>query len=141
MDARGTITGLTIHTKPEEIYLALIEGITFQLYLAYEKLKKLGAAPEYMVATGGGAASDVTLQMRADVFNMKVIRPVSDESGTLGCMLLAAMGMGAYSSLEEGIDRAVHIQKAFLPALESHNEYLKKYQKYKSLYEKMHDFK
>jgi xylulokinase len=141
MDAHGTIAGLTIHTRPEEIYLALIEGITFQLYLAYERLQKLGAKPEYIVATGGGAASDITLQIRADLFNMKVMRPSSEESGTLGCMLLAAIGAGAYPSLEEGIRRAVRIQKTFLPDPVSHNRYLKKHQRYKALYERMHDFK
>ncbi|MDD3212176.1 MAG: FGGY family carbohydrate kinase [Eubacteriales bacterium] len=141
MDARGTITGLTIHTKPEEIYLALIEGMSFQLYLAYERLQKLGPEPEYIVATGGGAASDTTLQIRANVFNMKVIRPENAESGTLGCMLLAALGTGAYATLEEGIYRAVHPQKTFLPDPEAAVYYRYKYLKYKTLYQRMYDFK
>jgi xylulokinase len=141
MDARGTIAGLTIHTKPEEVYLALIEGITFQLYLAYERLQKLDVQPEYITATGGGAISDATLQIRANLFNLKVMRPSSEESGTLGCMLLSAIGDGAYVSLEEGIRHAVHIQKTFLPDPASHDRYLRKYQRYKVLYERMYDFK
>jgi xylulokinase len=141
MDARGTIAGLTIHTKPEEIYLALIEGITFQLYLAYERLQKLDVQPEYITATGGGAVSDATLQIRSDLFNLKVMRPSSEESGTLGCMLLSAIGDGAYVSLEEGIRHAVHIQKTFFPDPASHDRYLRKYQRYKVLYERMYDFK
>jgi xylulokinase len=141
MDARSTICGLTIHTKPEEIFLALLEGITFQLYLAYERLQQLDVKPEYMAATGGLAVSDVVLQIRADMFNMEVIRPTSDESGTLGCMLLAATGIGAYPSIEEGIRRAVSIQKTFSPDPVSHSYYIKKYQKYKALYERMYDFK
>jgi len=141
MDARGTIAGLTIHTKPEEIYLALLEGMTFQLYLAFEYLQKLGTAPEYIVATGGGAASDVTLQIRADMFNMNVLRPSSDEAGTLGAMLLAAAGAGAYPSLEEGIRRAVHTEKIFSPHPPSHDYYTRKFNAYKTLYERMRDFK
>ena len=141
MDARGTIAGLSIHTKPEEIYLALLEGMSFQLYLAYERLQQLGPSPEYIVATGGGAASDATLQIRANVFNMMVTRPENAESGTLGCMLLAAHGTGAYPTLEEGIRRAVHIQKTFLPEPEAVAYYQRKYQKYKALYQRMHDFK
>ncbi len=54
MDARGTITGLTIHTKAEEIYRAILEGMAFQMYLSYERLKKLGTKMESLVATGGG---------------------------------------------------------------------------------------
>ncbi len=141
MDARGTITGLTVHTTPEEIYLALLEGMSFQLYLAYGRLKALGVAPEYIVATGGGAASDVALQLRADVFGMKVLRPASEETGTLGCMLLAALGTGAYPTLAEGIRRAVAMEKAFEPDGAMHDYYLGKYEKFRMLYERMHDFK
>ena len=39
MDARGTITGLTIHTKAEEIYRAILEGMAFQMYLPTNVLK------------------------------------------------------------------------------------------------------
>lgn len=141
MDARGTLCGLTIHTKPEEIYLAFIEGMAFQLYLAFERLKKLGICPERMIATGGGAASDTALQIRANVFGISVSRLTINETGTLGSMLLAATGTGAYTSLEEGIRRTVHIQREFLPDSQAHTYYQEKFQKYKLLYELMHDFK
>lgn len=141
MDARGTITGLTVHTTPEEIYLALIEGMAFQLRLAFERMQCLGVTPEYIVATGGGAASDVTLQIRADVFGMRVIRPASEETGTLGCMLLAAVGTGAYPTLEEGIRRAVRVKKVFDPEPTSRAYYVAKYERFCALYERMHDFK
>ena len=141
MDARGTLAGLTVHTAPEEVYLALIEGMAFQLYLAYERLQKLGVAPEYIVATGGGAASDVTLQLRADVFGMRVLRPESEEAGTLGCMLLSAAGTGAYPSLEAGIRRAVRIRRIFEPNPARRAYYMEKYRKYRDLYARMRDFK
>lgn len=53
MDARGTITGLTIHTKAEEIYRAILEGMAFQMYLSYERLKILGTKMNRIAATGG----------------------------------------------------------------------------------------
>lgn len=141
MDARGTITGLTIHTKAEEIYRAILEGMAFQMYLSYERLKILGTQMERIVVTGGGAASELTLQIRADVFNMKVLSLENEESGTLGCMLMAAAGTGAYTSLEEGIGRAVKIKKEFLPDQKRHEYYMGKFEKYKKLYGKMFDFK
>lgn len=140
-DARGTITGLTIHTKAEEIYRAILEGMAFQMYLSYERLKTLGTQMESIVATGGGAVSDLTLQIRADVFNMKVMSLENEESGTLGCMLMAATGAGAYPSLKEGIKRAVKIKKEFIPDPAMHKYYMDKFEKYKKLYEKMFDFK
>ena len=141
MDARGTITGLTIHTRAEEIYRAILEGMAFQMYFSYERLQKLGTRMKNIVATGGGAASELTLQMRADIFNMKVMSLESRESGTLGCMMMAAAGTGAYPSLEEGMKRAVKIRKEYLPDAQMHDYYRSKFMKYKLLYEKMHDFK
>ena len=141
MDARGTITGLTIHTKAEEIYRAILEGMAFQMYLSYERLKSLGTEMESIVATGGGAVSDLTLQIRADVFDMKVMSLENEESGTLACMIMAAAGVGAYPSIQDGIKRAVKIKKVFTPDSEMHTYYMEKFRKYKLLYEKMYDFK
>ena len=53
MDAKGTITGLTIHTKPEEIYRAILEGMAFQMYLAYERMNVIGTKMKKIAATGG----------------------------------------------------------------------------------------
>ena len=141
MDARGTITGLTIHTRPEELYRAILEGMAFQMYLSYERLKTLGTQMNRIAATGGGAASELTLQILSDIFNMKVISLVNEESGTMGCMLMAACGTGAYPSLSEGIKRAVKIKKEFNPDRQMHEYYREKFNRYKKLYQLMFDFK
>lgn len=141
MDARGTIAGLSIHTKPEELYRGILEGMAFQNYLAYERLAPLGTAMETITATGGGAASPLTLQIRADVFNKKVITLRNDESGTLGCMMMAAVADGAYQSPLEAFGRSVKIREEYFPDQERHGYYMEKYKKYKKLYELMHDFK
>lgn len=105
MDAWGTITGLTIHTKPEELYKGILEGMAFQMYLAYERMQKLGTTMQRIAVTGGGAASERHFQIRADVFGMEVDSLESAEAGTLGCMLMAATAVGAYSSMEEAIKK------------------------------------
>ncbi len=141
MDARGTITGLTIHTKPEELYRAILESFAFQMYLAYERMEKLGTKMQYIAATGGGAASELTLQIRADVFNMKVLSMESEESGTLGCMMMAAVAAGAYPALRDAISRAVKVKKEYIPDRKMHEYYIEKFEKYKLLYNKMYNFK
>jgi xylulokinase len=141
MDARGTIAGLTIHTKPVEIYRAILESFAFQMYLSYGRLKKLGTRMESIAATGGGAASELTLQIRADVFNMEVSSMECDEAGTLGCMVMAATAAGAYPSLEAGIRRAVRTKRVYRPDAAMHGWYMEKFDRYRKLYEKMFDFK
>ena len=141
MDAQGVIAGLTIHTRPEDIYLALLEGLAFQNYLAYEKLRPLGVAMESITATGGGAASALALQIRADVFDMPVRTLKNDESGTLGCMMMAAVADGAYPDVETAFRRAVGVGREYLPDPVRHAYYMRKYARYKKLYALMHDFR
>lgn len=139
-DVTGTICGLRTDTKPEEIYQAILEGMAFQFMLGYEHSKKLGASITKLICTGGGAKSDVTMQMRADIMNVEVSTITTEESGTLGCMILAATGTGAYGSIEEAIERAVHIKKTFKPNPERRAYYAKKYERFKKLYDLMHLF-
>ena len=141
MDARGTIAGLSIHTTPGELYRAVLEGMAFQNYLAYERLKELGTEMSRITVTGGGAASGLTNQIRADVFNMPVRTLRDDESGTLGCMMMAAVADGAYRDADEAVERAVHMEKEYAPDPERHAYYMRRYEKYQKLYELMHDFK
>ena len=56
-------------------------------------------------------------------------------------MIMAAAGVGAYPSIQDGIKRAVKIKKVFTPDSEMHTYYMEKFRKYKLLYEKMYDFK
>lgn len=141
MDAWGTITGLTIHTQAAEIYRAVLEGMAFQAYLSYERMRELGTRMESIVMTGGGAASELTLQIWADIFDMPVLSLENNESGTVGCMLMAAVGVGRFSSVEEGIHRVIKIRKKFFPNPKMHLYYQKKFEKYKELYQRMCDFK
>ena len=139
-DVTGTISGLRTDTKPEEIYQAILEGMAFQFMLGYEYSRKLGANISKLICTGGGAKSDVTMQMRADIMNLDVSTITTDESGTLGCMILAATAVGAYGSIEEAIEKAVHIKKTFKPNPTRQTYYAQKYERFKKLYNLMHLF-
>ncbi len=140
MDAWGTITGLTTQTTPGEIYRALLEGMAFQMLLAYERMRPLGTTMDSMVATGGGAASELTLQIRADIFEMTVKSLESDEAGTLGCMMLAATAMQAYPDLSTAVDTAVKTKKTYTPDPAHRQYYAEKYRKYEKLFDLMHAF-
>ncbi len=96
---------------------------------------------ESIAATGGGAASELTLQIRADVFNMEVSSMECDEAGTLGCMVMAATAAGAYPSLEDGIRRAIRTKRVYRPDAAMHAWYMEKFDRYRQLYERMFDFK
>jgi xylulokinase len=140
-DAKGLIWGLTVHTKPVEIYRAIKESMAFQMKMAYESLQPFQIDLDSIRVTGGGANSSLTLQIRADVFGINMDTLVSKESGTLGCMIIAATALGKYKSFEDGVNQVVKVNKTYIPNIEIQENYKNKYEQYKRLYKLMYNFK
>lgn len=136
-DAKGLIWGLTIHTSLAQIYRAVKEGLAFQMRLAYDSLAPLGVDLDQISLTGGGAESELTLQIRADVFGKQMVMLENKEAGALGCMIMAGVAINRYSSFEDGIKKAVKIKKVFYPDGENHKRYNIQYKKYKELYKRL----
>lgn len=134
----GTITGLTLDTTEEDLYLALKESMVFQLRLAHEAAVSLDMDFQKLVTAGGASSSAVTSQLRADIFRKPVYTLANSEAGTLGCMILAAAAVGEYPDIVSCVREVVRYSKETLPNPENFGHYEKKYQQYKRLYKKMH---
>lgn len=140
-DAKGLIWGLTIHTKLEEIYQAIKESMAYQMLMAYEDLLPLGVDADSICITGGGASSEYTLQLRADVFNKKVVILKNKEAGTLGAAITAGTAIGKFITFEEGVHSTVKFAGTYLPNPQKHSLYMEQYKKYKKLYQLVYNFK
>lgn len=138
-EAKGLFWGLTVHTKPIEMYRAVRESISYQMLLAYETLSPFGFSAKNIRITGGGA-TPFTAQMRADIFNTEVSVLQNKESGTLGCAILTGTALGIYRDVEDGIVKAVKTGRTFYPDLRKREAYMEMYDKYKKLYSLMNDF-
>jgi xylulokinase len=140
-DAKGLIWGLTVHTKPIKIYQAVLECMSYHMYMAYRLLEPLGIKNEILRLTGGGSYSEPMLQMRADVFGLPVQRMENPECGTVGCMLLAGKALGIFDNMDRAIEKTVRTAKTFQPDFKRHEAYMREYEKYEKLYRMMHSFK
>ena len=100
----------------------------------------MGIRPEIIRASGGGAASDVTLQIRADVFGLPVCRMEHSEAGAKGCMLLASAALGIYKDEKEAFNSTLRLEKTFYPDRNRHAQYMLLYEKYRQLYETVYMF-
>ncbi|MCB6201473.1 FGGY-family carbohydrate kinase [Extibacter muris] len=139
-EARGTIWGLTIHTRPGELFRGFKEGMAYHMKLCVETLKPMGIRPEIIRASGGGAASDITLQIRADVFGLPVCKMEHSEAGAKGCMLLASAALGIYKDEKEAFDSTLRLEKTFYPDRNRHAQYMLLFEKYRQLYETVYMF-
>ena len=134
-DAKGAVIGLTTETSSMELYRALMEGVTYEMRLNIERLEKAGVHIASLRATGGGAASKVWLQMKADILNLPIISMGAAQSGTLGCIMLTGVACGIYADLEEAGRKLVREESVYTPREEMHAAYEPLYVRYRGLYE------
>ena len=68
--SKGAIIGMTTATTVAEIYRGCMEGIAYEMLLNMEYLRDTGVRFKKLQASGGGAASSLWMQMKADVLNI-----------------------------------------------------------------------
>lgn len=134
--SKGAVLGLTLHTKREDIYKALMEGANFELALILDCLKKSGLQICKLTATGG-AMSKQLLQIKADILGMTVHTVESKQTGTLGGAILGAVAVGNFKNFQEAIESMVKEGKLYEPDWHRAKIYKEKALLYKELYTKI----
>ncbi len=92
----GLLLGMTLQTKPEDIYRALIEATAYGTRLIVENYRSHGVPVEEFIASGGIARKDpMTMQIYADVLNMPVKSASSAQGPALGSAIFASVAAGS----------------------------------------------
>lgn len=141
IDVKGVMLGLTLDTTSEDMYKGLMESVTYEMRLNLEKLKEAGIHIDAIRATGGGANSPIWLQMKADILNIPVTSLKSQQSGTLGCIILTGLACGIYKSLEEADNIFIKTKDTYLPDPNRSTEYKRYYEEYIKIYPQIKDIK
>jgi L-fuculokinase len=101
-NTHGTILGLTITTRREQVYRAALEGLACQLRHALGILREaFPFEPKGIRVVGGGARNDLWNQIRADVTGLPVTTISQLEATVLGAAMFALVGAGRFSSVHE----------------------------------------
>ena len=130
--ARGAFIGLTVRHQRQHLARAVMEGVAMGLRDSLELMNGVVEPGEVRVS-GGGAASDLWLQILADVLRLPVRVVASDESAAHGAAMLAATGTGAFPTVAAAAAAAVDVGAALDPGAES-DDYDQVYATYRSLY-------
>jgi xylulokinase len=104
--ARGTLVGLGLHHTLAHIWRAALEGIAFGFRHHVEVFAELGQSVRHVVASDGGAASRVWMQIAADVLGLPVHLLEGHPGSCLGAAYVAGFGIGAVADWD-GIRRFV----------------------------------
>ena len=133
--SRAVIAGLTLEHTGYDIYKALMEGVTYEIMLNIEHLEGFGISLKKLVAAGGGASSDIWLQIKADILDRQITALAAKEAGACGTCMLTAVAIGVCENINEAKKLFVKEEKIFTPKPENTVKYHKNYKAYKKLYQ------
>jgi L-ribulokinase len=95
----GLILGLTLSTRPEDIYRALIEATAFGTRTIIEAFEAAGLPVRELFVAGGLLKNPVIMQIYADVTRHPLHLIGSEQGPALGSAMHAAVAAGAYPDI------------------------------------------
>ena len=117
-DARGAIVGLTLGSSVEDIALATVDSMAYQVGDVLESMAlDTGGSLGALRVDGGAAVNDALLQFQADILRVPVERPRVTETTALGAAFLAGLATGVWSSIEE-LAATWQLDRRFEPRME-----------------------
>jgi sugar (pentulose or hexulose) kinase len=99
-----------------------------------EPLAAAGAPVRELRLAGRPSSGDVWARVKADVLGVPVAIPTVGETAVMGAAILAAVGAGAFASLEAGVAAMTSVARRLEPDLAVRGAYDDAFATYKALY-------
>jgi xylulokinase len=122
-EARGAWIGLTARHTRAHLLRAVVEGVTFTMRQVLDIIIALGVRVERVRLGGGGARAELWRRMQADVYELPVALPNTEEGPAFGAALLAGVGAGFFKSVAAACDAAIREQGVIQPDRRAADEY------------------
>ena len=98
-DARGTFVGLSLDIGRTDMVQAVLEGVAFALRDSLEVAKAIGLSIDRSFLCGGGAKSPLWRKILANVLNISLDIPQTEEGPGYGGAMLAMVGTPTPSAM------------------------------------------
>ncbi|OCA82656.1 xylulokinase [Pradoshia sp. D12] len=133
---RGSFIGIDTHHQLKHFARSVLEGITFSLMDSKIIMEEIADKKfDRIVSVGGGAKNNDWLQMQADIFDTAVVNLTTEQGPGLGAVMLAAVGCGWFSDLNDCAARFVSYKEEIIPKAENVEKYKEVYARYRKVYE------
>ncbi len=136
-DARGTFTGMRIDTTRKDVVQAVLEGVAFAIRDNLEIAKALGIDIQSSSLCGGGAKSPLWQRIFANVLNMPITIPQTEQGPGYGGAMLAMVGTGAFDNVTTCAKAFVKTKETIFPDAQIAERYEQQYLKFKKIYPTM----
>ena len=133
-NARATFLGMSMDTTRSDMVQAVLEGVAFAIRDSFEVAKSLGIQIQRSKVCGGGAKRPLWRQIFANVLNLPLDIPQTEEGPGYGGAMLAMVGCGLYPSVKDCADALVSVRETVLPDPAIAARYEKQYRNFKEIY-------
>ncbi len=132
----GMVVGLTLATRPEDVYRALFEATAFGTRTIIESFEAAGLPVEELVIAGGLLKNPFLMQMYADVTRRELSLIESDQGPALGSAMHAAVAAGCYPDIEAATAAMGKVRRAaYTPDAAASEAYDALYAEYATLHD------
>lgn len=136
-DLTGLFIGLTLSTKPEQMYRALIEATAFGARAIVENYEKSGVPVREIRAAGGIVGKNkLLMQIYADVIGLPIKAGRCPQIPALGAAINAAVAAGVYPDIDRAVDAmSVKDFDIYTPNRDNREAYNELYAEYMTLHD------
>jgi xylulokinase len=133
--ARGAFVGLTVRHNRAHMARAVLEGVAFGLHDSMQLILAAGLEQISQVrVSGGGSRSRLWRQIISNILGSDLVTVNTTEGAAYGAALLAGVGTGAWTSVEEACRVCVRVMEEVQPEEKAVATYRDIYPKYRDLY-------
>ncbi len=133
-DARGMFFNIGLETTAKDMLHAVIEGVCLHLRWQMTAMEKLTPSSQTIRFVGGGAKSEVTCGILADVLDKKVETVAEPQNvGSVGAAAVIATGLGIFNTIED-INDSIPPEAVYMPRKENARLYDTIFEMFMDLY-------
>ncbi|HEY0101318.1 MAG TPA: xylulokinase [Pyrinomonadaceae bacterium] len=137
--ARAALVGLTMNHTRAHIIRAILEGVAFSLRDTLTIFAEMNVPVRGIKLGGGGARSALWRQIQADVYGQTIELVEAEEGAAYGAALLAGVGGGAWSSVDEACEATVRVRARVEPDAARVSLMNERYGVYRAIYPALRD--
>ncbi len=133
--ARGAFVGMRMDSTREDMTQAVLEGVAFGLRDALEIARAAGLEVHAAGLSGGGAKSPLWRKILANILDLELMLPETEQGPGLGGAMLAAVACGAFPDVQTAAKELTgSIAEHTLPDKDLTGLYEERYQVFRSLF-------
>jgi xylulokinase len=115
-NARAQFFGLGAAHGLAHLHRSVMEGVAFAAARHLGIMQRAtGQRIDRVIASGGGAKTELWLRIKASVYGVPVLVPREAECGVIGCAAMAATAAGHFASLEDAVAALVRHEAEIAP--------------------------